>query len=100
MTERVNIRIVHITSLVVIHFSETGNICPVLKSMYAIVKFGTDTDIVLGSLFFLVYVNDLSSVTQALSSKVNLFADDVLLYHSITNAHDYVILRTGGNNST
>ena len=56
-------------------------------------KFGTDTDIVLGPLLFLVYVIDLSSVTRALYSKVNLFADDILLYHIITNAHDYVILQ-------
>ena len=46
---------------------------------------------VLGPLLFLVYVNDLSSVTRALSSKVNLFVDDILLYHIITNAHNYVI---------
>ena len=48
---------------------------------------------VLGPLLFLVYIDDLSSVIQALSSKINLFADDILLYHFINNAHDYIVLQ-------
>ena len=51
------------------------------------------TGSVLGPLLCLVYVNDLSSITQALSSKVKFFADDILLYQIVTNAHDYVILQ-------
>ena len=48
---------------------------------------------VLGPLLFLIYIDDISSIIEALSSKVNLFADDILLYHLITNTHDYVVLQ-------
>ena len=46
------------------------------------------TELRLGPLLFLVYVNDLSWVTRTLSSKVNLFAEDILLYRVITNDYD------------
>ena len=48
---------------------------------------------VLGPLLFLIYIDDISSIIEALSSKVNLFADDILLYHFITNTHDYIVLQ-------
>ena len=40
---------------------------------------------VLGPLLFLII--------EAISSKVSLFANDILLYHFITNTHDYIILQ-------
>ena len=43
----------------------------------------------MGPLLFLIYIDDLSSVIEALSSKVNLFADDILLYHLISSSSDY-----------
>ena len=45
---------------------------------------------VLGPILFLVYINDLTSVIVHPSSIVNMFADDVLLYHSITCSDDYL----------
>ena len=72
------------TQAVVINGTESDT-SPVLS--------GVPQGSVLGPLLFLIYVNDLSSVARALSSKVNLFADDILLYHIITNTHDYVVLQ-------
>ena len=48
---------------------------------------------VLGPLLFLIYIDDLSETVQALCSKINLFADDILLYHLITSTQDYVVLQ-------
>ena len=68
------------TQAVVINGSESY-IAPVLS--------GVPQDSVLGPLLFLIYIDDLSSVIEALSSKVNLFADDILLYHLISSSSDY-----------
>ena len=50
---------------------------------------------VLGPLLFLIYIDDPPSVVQNLlgHSKVNLFADDILLYHLISNPADYILLQ-------
>ena len=50
---------------------------------------------VLGPLLFLIYIDHLPSVVQNLlgHSKVNLFADDILLYHLISNPADYILLQ-------
>ena len=45
---------------------------------------------VLGPVLFLVYINDLTRVIVHPSSIVNMFADDVLLYHSISCSDDYL----------
>ena len=39
------------------------------------------------------YVDDLASAVQSLCSKVNLFADNILLYHIISNTLDYATLQ-------
>ena len=36
-----------------------------------------------GSVLFLIYINDLASVVVHPNSNINMFADDVLLYHII-----------------
>ena len=51
---------------------------------------GVPQSLVLGPLLFLLYINNLPS---AVSGYVNLFADDVLLYHVITSAEDYAVLQ-------
>ena len=48
---------------------------------------------VLGPLLFLIYTDDLPSIIQNLLSKVNLFADDVQLYHVTPAMEDYVTLQ-------
>ena len=48
---------------------------------------------VLGPLLFLIYIDDIPCVVQSLLSKVNLFADDILLYYLISASVDYVVLQ-------
>ena len=48
---------------------------------------------VLGPLLFLIYIDDLPSIIQNLFSKVNLFADDILLFHLISTLEDYATLQ-------
>ena len=45
---------------------------------------------VLGPLLFLIYINDLTNVVVHRNSNVNMFADDVLLYHTISCPDDYL----------
>ena len=47
----------------------------------------------LGPLLFLIYIDDLPGVVQNFLSKVNLFADDILLYHLISVLEDYATLQ-------
>ena len=44
-------------------------------------------------LLFLIYIDDLLASIAHLSSKINIFADDVLLYLIITQAADYAQLQ-------
>ena len=48
----------------------------------------------LGPLLFLIYIDDLSSIVHGLLSKINLFADDILLYHVISALEDYEALQS------
>ena len=72
------------TQAVIINGSES-HIAPTLS--------GAPQGSVLGPLLFLIYIDDLSSIIEVVSPKVNLFADDILLYHFITNDHDYTTLQ-------
>ena len=49
----------------------------------------------MGPLLFLIYIDDLPRVVRDIlgDSKVNLFADDILLYHLISNSADYILLQ-------
>ena len=48
---------------------------------------------VLGPLLFLIYIDDLPAVVNNLYSNVNLYADDALLHHLISDAVDYAVLQ-------
>ena len=56
------------------------------------VKSGVPQGTVLGPLFFLVYINDISKGLTP-GTKIRLFADDSLLYRTIKSPHDSEILQ-------
>ena len=72
------------TQAVVVNGSESSTI-PVLS--------GVPQGSVFGPLLFLIYIDDLPTSIANICSKVNLFADDVLLYHVISEEADYEVLQ-------
>ena len=63
------------------------------ESSDELVLSGVPQSSVLGPLLFLIYIDDLPCVVKSLLSKVNLFADDILLYHLISTSMDYAVLQ-------
>ena len=61
-----------------------------VHSSYVEVTSGVPQGSVLGPMLFLVYINDISN---AITSQINLFADDSVLYRNIRNQNDQVILQ-------
>ena len=45
---------------------------------------------VLGPLLFLIYIDDVTDSTLSPDSKISLYADDMLLFKTITSTGDYV----------
>ena len=54
------------------------------------VQYGVPQGTVLGSLMFLIYIND---ITESISSPLQLFADDCILYRTITTEEDAIQLQ-------
>ena len=63
------------------------------ESAPAEVLSGVPQGSVLGPLLFLIYIDDLPSVLHNLGPEVNLFADDVLLYHVISKEEDFALVQ-------
>ena len=53
---------------------------------------------VLGPLLFLVYINDSIERTRYSGNTINLFADDMLLFRIINDAHDMELVQQGIDN--
>ena len=68
-----------------------------IKSSWQAVKSGVPQGSILGTLLFLIYVNDLP---RSISSQVFLFADDTKLIRSISTLADHVQLQTDLDNLT
>ena len=51
----------------------------------------------LGSLLFLIYIDDLASLTLTSGSRLVLYADNILLYTPITSQADYESLQSDVN---
>ena len=52
---------------------------------------------VLGPPLFLIYVNDLPDAVVHPSAIINLFADDILLYHTVSNIDDFLAVQESIN---
>ena len=61
----------------------------------AFVKSGVPQGTVLGPLMFLVYIND---INESISSSIRLFADDCVVYNTISTLHDAEQLQNDLNN--
>ena len=67
------------------------------SSHSAHVTSGVPQGSILGPLLFLIYINDISKVSLSEGSKLVLYADDMLLYHPISNNDDYSALQSDIN---
>ena len=85
MTTWLNNYLAKRTQAVVVNGSESSTI-PVLS--------GVPQGSLLGPLLFLIYIDHLPTSIANACSKVNLSADDVLLYHAISEEADYEALQT------
>ena len=63
-------------------------------SEYLPVASGVPQGSVLGPLLFLIYINGLTGLDLSEGSSLVLYADDILLYRSITSAADFVALQS------
>ena len=66
-------------------------------SHHSKVKSGVPQGTVLGPLMFLLYIND---INQNISSSLRMFADDCVLYRTITNEHEKQELQNDINKVT
>ena len=54
---------------------------------------GVPQESVVGPLLFLIYIDEIKSITLSPGSHLTLYADDMLLYRPITNSADYDLLQ-------
>jgi len=61
------------------------------KSSQCQVTYGIPRGTVLGPVLFLIYINN---IVASIKSEIRLFADDILIYKTITAPNDHNILQT------
>jgi len=57
------------------------------------VQSGIPQGSILRPFLFLIYINDLTSVTQDTECRINLYADDAKIYRNITDVEDVQCLQ-------
>ena len=69
-------------------------------SVPATVYSGVPQGSILGPLLFVLFINDIGSLMQFVSSKLILFADDILLLHPLQSSSDLSLIQSDLNNIT
>ena len=67
----------------------------VLHLETSVVTSGVLQGSILGSLLFLIFIDDISQVNLSPGSKLVLYSDDILLYRPISSVNDYQMLQAG-----